>query len=236
MDTAKLIRAARLFYTGRFQAVLASHSKEFEGYPFGSVVPYCLDRDGGPLLLLSHLAQHTRNLDTNPKCALTVIEPGEQDVQKLMRLTCIGEAEEVDHEDPDLPERYFRYFPEKKDYYQEFNFRFYRIRPKRFYLVGGFGAARWLGCDRMLQENPFSSGQESSILKFGNQQLKEGLQQLLKKEKPAGYDAAATALMVGIDGQGMDFRQGEHLFRIELSRPVTSPREARETLEQMAGD
>ena len=235
MDTAKLIRAAQTFYTGRFQAVLASHSTEFEGYPFGSVVPYCLDRSGWPLVLLSHLAQHTRNLDSNPKCALTIVEAGDGDVQKLLRLTCIGEAEELDSEDTDLPERYFRYFPDKQDYYQEFNFRFYRIQPKRFYLVGGFGAARWLGCDRMLQANPFSNGRENSILKFANQELQEGLQAFLRKEQPAGYDSGTSALMVGIDGWGMDFRQGERLFRVALPRAVESPREAREILEEMVG-
>jgi putative heme iron utilization protein len=235
LDTAKLIQTAQHFYAGRFQAVLASHSVEFEGYPFGSTLPYSLDRAGWPLVLLSHLAQHTRNLDKNPKCALTVQEPGEGDIQKQMRLTLIGEAEELDHEDKDLPERYFRYFPEKREFYQEFNFRFYHIRPERFYLVGGFGAARWLGCDRMLLPNPFSAGQENSILKHANQGLAEGLRQHLKKTAPTGYDAAAPVLAVGIDGQGLDLRQGERLFRVSLPQVVATPKEAREILEQMAG-
>lgn len=235
MDTAKLIQNAQRFYASRFQAVLASHSVEFEGYPFGSTIPYCLDRTGWPLILLSHLAQHTRNLDTNPKCALTIVEAGDCDIQKLMRLTLIGEAEELDHEDKDLPERYFRYFPDKREFYQEYNFRFYHIRPERFYLVGGFGAARWLGSDRLLRGNPFSAGQENSLLKHANGDMADGLQQLLKREHPAGFNPATPALLVGMDGQGLDLRQGESLFRITLPRTVATPKEAREALEGMVG-
>lgn len=52
--------------------VLSTHSQAHPGYPFGSVVPYCLDNVGFPLLLLSHLAQHTRNLMAEPRCALTL--------------------------------------------------------------------------------------------------------------------------------------------------------------------
>lgn len=40
---------------------LATISVDFPGYPFGSVVSYALDDLGRPLLLLSDLAEHTRN-------------------------------------------------------------------------------------------------------------------------------------------------------------------------------
>lgn len=70
-DESLLARAQSL-WAGRFQGVLSTHSQAHPGYPFGSVVPYCLDNVGFPLLLLSHLAQHTRNLMAEPRCALTL--------------------------------------------------------------------------------------------------------------------------------------------------------------------
>lgn len=33
----------RQLWAGRFQGVLSTHSLAEQGYPFGSVVPYCLD-------------------------------------------------------------------------------------------------------------------------------------------------------------------------------------------------
>ena len=36
--------------------------KAMPGFPFGSVVPYCLDEQGRPLILISRIAQHTHNL------------------------------------------------------------------------------------------------------------------------------------------------------------------------------
>lgn len=47
-----------------------------EGFPSGSVVEYALDGAGQPLLSLSTLSSHTRDLQTNGRCSLTVMAPG----------------------------------------------------------------------------------------------------------------------------------------------------------------
>lgn len=235
MDTKQLIEAAQSLYAGRFQAVLSTHTTEFPGYPLGSLVPYCLDRSGWPLMLLSHLAQHTRNLDADPRCALTVIEAGAGDAQQLMRLTLIGDAEELDPEEKDSPERYFRYFPDKHDFYRDYNFRFYRIRPKKCYFIGGFASARWLDPERILPPNPFSAGQETSIVKHINQDGGDGLRAALQSGPARGEITHTPALIAGIDARGVDLRQDERLYRLPLAHPVATPKAARELLEQMAG-
>ncbi len=235
MDTKQLIEAARSLYAGRFQAVLSTHTTEFPGYPLGSLVPYCLDRSGWPLLLLSHLAQHTRNLDSDPRCALTMIEAGAGDAQQLMRLTLIGDAEELDPEEKDSPERYFRYFPDKQDFYRDYNFRFYRVRPKKCYFVGGFSSARWLDPERILPPNPFSAGQETSIVKHINQEGAEGLRIPLPSTHAPGGACETPAQITGIDAWGVDLRQEERLYRLPLTQPVSTPKEARERLAQMRG-
>ena len=45
----------------------SAHSRALGGHPFGSVVPCVLDHDACPVLLISRLAEHTRNnsLKTN---------------------------------------------------------------------------------------------------------------------------------------------------------------------------
>ena len=44
-------------------------------YPFGSIAPYTLNHDGEPIILISTIAQHTRNIKENNKVSLTVFDP-----------------------------------------------------------------------------------------------------------------------------------------------------------------
>ena len=75
--------------------MLSTHSQAMPGFPFGSVVPYCLDANGWPLILISRIAQHTKNLQADPRCSLLVAERGAEDVQATGRLTLLAEAAEA---------------------------------------------------------------------------------------------------------------------------------------------
>jgi len=84
---------ARELLLKEYRGVLSTHSKSMPGFPFGSVVPYCLDEQGRPLILISRIAQHTHNLQKDPKCSLLVGEREADDVQAVGRLTYLAEAE-----------------------------------------------------------------------------------------------------------------------------------------------
>jgi putative heme iron utilization protein len=64
-DARSLLLAAKA-------GILSTLSLDVPGFPFGSVVPYCLDRGGVPLILIADIAQHTRNLLADPRVSLTV--------------------------------------------------------------------------------------------------------------------------------------------------------------------
>ena len=68
--SAKTAKHARELLLKEYRGMLATHSKKMPGFPFGSVVPYCLDADGRPLLLISSIAQHTHNLQADGRCSL----------------------------------------------------------------------------------------------------------------------------------------------------------------------
>ena len=59
---------------GQGNGVLSTISLAVEGYPFGSITPYCLDEKFNPILLISSIAQHTKNIEANSKVSLTIIE------------------------------------------------------------------------------------------------------------------------------------------------------------------
>lgn len=224
--------AARQVLAGTFRGVLSTHSLEQAGYPFGSVVPYVLDRDGLPLLLLSHLSQHTKNLDADGRCGLTVVEVGDGDVQELGRLSGVGD---VTPSGPDADvECYFHYFPHARMYYEQLGFRFYRVTPLRFHWNGGFATARWFGIDRIVCANPLSRESQARIVAHMTRDHSDALR---------GYLAAADSItdtdgvtMLGIDAEGIDLKMKDRLRRIPLARAIGSAAEAHEVLVEMAAN
>lgn len=221
--------AARQVLAGTFDGVLSTHSVEQAGYPFGSAVPYVLDQQGLPLFLLSHLSQHTRNLDADGRCGLTVVEMGEGDVQRRGRLSAMGDMGEVETEDA---ERYFRYFPQARMYFEQLGFRFYRFTPLRFHWNGGFATARWFGVDRIVRTNPLDRESQARIVAHMNRDHQDALRRYLRHAKPPAPDDPVE--MLGIDGEGIDLRHHDHPYRIALPHPIASPEEARDVLVAMA--
>lgn len=228
-DTEQQILLSRQLLAGGFHAILSTTSEKHEGYPFGSLVPYCLDKNDHPILLLSHLSEHTKNLHADPKCAFTITEPGQGDVQQLARLTGMADAEPVaESEEEEIAERYLRYFPSGRPYYEQLNFHFYRLKPVRFYLVGGFGAARWFGIDRILRAESLSPGKESELLV----ELNAKRSVLAKTINPSNKEVTA----VGIDPDGIDLLVGEQLIRLSVDQGISEDTNTTTLLNQIAPD
>src|SRR5262245_34930698 len=103
--------AARALMLAESFGVLSTISLELEGYPFGSVTPYCVDPMGHPIIYISPIAQHTKNIVADSRVSLTVVESGvSDDVQSRGRVTVMANANQLEG-DRDARDRYFRYFP-----------------------------------------------------------------------------------------------------------------------------
>jgi putative heme iron utilization protein len=213
---------------------LSTVSAELRGYPFGSVTPYCLDAAGVPVLLLSHLSQHTRNLLEEPRAALTVVDDFEGDVQEAARLTAVGRIEPLVQEDA-TAERYFRYFPQGRFYREALNFRFFSLAPERWHWNGGFATARWFGNDRLLRPNPFAGETEATMIARIESDHRDVLERFACAKGPE--QAAEAAIRVcGLDAEGMDIGVGARVVRIPFPHSVTGAGELRELLVELAGD
>jgi len=205
--------------------VLSTHSATHTGYPFGTIVPFCLDREGLPLLLLSHLAQHCKNLLENPACGLLLSEPGSGDPQQLARLSLVAECRLLDEPDPQEAERYFRYFPHSRHYYEHLHFRFFCLQPQHFHLNAGFAAARWLGSDRVIQARNFDPATEASLRTRGERE-QELLHRLLQVDD-------GQIEITGLDNCGMDLRLEQQLQRVNFPLTVCGLNDLHTALTQM---
>ncbi len=65
---------ARTLFNTRCDGVLSTHSIDLPGYPFGSITPYCFNRHGQAVILISTIAQHTKNIKANNKVSLIAFE------------------------------------------------------------------------------------------------------------------------------------------------------------------
>jgi heme iron utilization protein len=204
-------------WTGSYHGVLSTQSVKFEGYPFGSLLPICRDGQGNPLMMISHLAQHTRNLDSNPRCSLTLIEQNHADVLQWTRLTCLADAQPATSSN--AMERYCRYYPDGRRYHKELNFSLYRLLPRQFYLIAGFGSARWFDVTRVLDMPRFQTAAEMEILYQLNAREHDLLNRFLSSRGVSGQGAAHA---VGANPRGFDIRQGETLTRYNLPNPINN--------------
>ncbi len=222
-------KARRLLRRQRF-GILSTHSVEVEGYPFGSVTPYMVGADGQPVILISTLAQHTRNIRDNPKVSLTILDFRSEDPLKGGRLTWVSEAEAIPSSDEIVKQRYVSYFPDAKNYFKTHGFVFYRLRLHRARFIGGFGDILWLDSDEVRMSNPLEEAEER-ILDHMNQDHADSLADCCRKLK--GMDVKSVR-MVGIDADGFDARADGTLVRFEFDTPATTAEAAREVLVKMA--
>ncbi|MFF7708176.1 DUF2470 domain-containing protein [Pseudomonas sp. NPDC007930] len=219
--------AARTLLLSQYNGALSTHSKAMPGFPFGSVVPYCLDADGYPLLLISRIAQHTRNLEAAAKCSLLVGERHD-DVQSAGRLTLLAEAHKLEAPG-EAAERYYRYFPEAAGYHSAHDFDFWCLRPVRYRYIGGFGKIHWL--DAVAQANPFAGAAEAGMVEHMNADHAKAIAHYVAL---AGLPTHAPAQMAGIDAEGFHLRIGQGLHWLAFGAPCNTPKQVREALVALA--
>jgi heme iron utilization protein len=127
-------------------AVLATVSAELEGHPIASLVPFAVSHAGEPLLLLSALAQHTRNLAADPRACLFVHDAAAaaRDPRTAARAAILGRVERVTGDDEaDGRSRYLARHPNARGLL-ELDFALHLLVVERVQVVAGFGAAGWL--------------------------------------------------------------------------------------------
>jgi hypothetical protein len=144
-------------------ASLATNAREMAGYPFLSVLPVALDEQHCPVLLISDLAEHTRNLQADARASLLLFDPGASDLQAGARLTLIGEIRPF-VADPALIERYLRYQPTAERLLALGDFHFLRMRLQRLRFIGGFARMGWLDADAFELLSPVSPPAEQALL------------------------------------------------------------------------
>jgi len=133
--------AARELVAQAGRAVLATLLDQ--NWPYASLVLVAPDEAGLPLLLLSDLAEHSKNLKRDPRASLLFDgTAGMAQPLEGARLTLLGRIELA--EEPNALARYVAKHADAEAWAQMRDFHLYRLRPIRAHLVAGFGRIAWL--------------------------------------------------------------------------------------------
>jgi putative heme iron utilization protein len=113
------------------------------GHPYVSLVLLAWEPPFRPLLLLSTLADHTKNLRADPAASLLIDgTAGLAEPLAGARVTLLGQL--MQHPDQSQKRRYLERHPGAARYVDFPDFALYAMQVERMHLVAGFGRIAWL--------------------------------------------------------------------------------------------
>jgi hypothetical protein len=203
------------------------------GGPYASLVLVAADHDASPLLLISKLADHTKNLEADPRVSL--LFDGTAGLGEPLtgpRVSVQGTASVTD--DPRHRARYLARHPGAAMYAGFKDFSFYRVNVARAHLVAGFGKIHWIdGRDVLAEPSPALIEAETGIVEHMNSDHADALQlyaHTLLDQQGAGWT------MTGIDPEGIDLRAGGIVARLNFATDVRDAKQARTELVRLVGE
>jgi heme iron utilization protein len=229
-------RLARSLLRRSRQGALATLMPD-SGDPYCSLVNVASHCDGSPILLISRLALHTRNILGDPRVSLMLDERMEGDPLEGARIMLAGRAEEATEADePILRRRYLNAHPSAEVFVNFKDFSFLKIQPAAAHLVAGFG--------RIVDLTP---GQFLTDISDANALLEaeQGAIEHMNADHRDAMNLYATKLLgaeqadwrcTGCDPDGMDMQAGAQTLRLEFPERVVNGTALRKMLVKLAAE
>jgi heme iron utilization protein len=208
------------------------------GDPYCSLVNVATHPDGSPILLISRLAVHTKNVLADGRVSLMLDERAPADPLEGARIMLLGRAEEVaaGEERKLASRRYLNAHPSAEAFVSFADFSFFRIRPRLTHLVAGFGRILDLKPEAVLTEISDAAtlieGEQRAIDHM-NADHREALN--LYATRLLGAEPADWRC-TGIDPDGLDLQAERETRRLNFPARVREPGELRKTLVRLADE
>lgn len=202
-----------------------------ERRPYVSLVTVATDFDGSPLLLLSRLAEHTRNIDVDPHVSLLFDgTEGYANPQQGPRVSLVGRIEFCNQDR--CRDRFITRHPGATLYAGFADFAFYKVPLDRGHFVGGFGRAVW--CDELACSDRLSQAFADAA---------PALLEQINRDDPALVAQLANKVLrrrgknwrvIALDPDGCDLERDSVIIRLPFEAPLSGVAEVREALQALA--
>jgi putative heme iron utilization protein len=205
------------------------------GDPYCSLVNVASHCDGSPILLISRLALHTRNILDDSRVSLMLDERAEGDPLEGARIMLAGRAEQAGGADEaGLRRRYLNAHPSAEAFVNFKDFSFFKIRPAGAHLVAGFGRIVDLTPEQFLTD----ISDADALL-----EAEQGAIEHMNADHRDAMNLYATNLLgaeqadwrcTGCDPDGIDMQAGMKTLRLEFPRRIVTPAALRSVLKELA--
>jgi putative heme iron utilization protein len=214
---------------------LCTLALEPEGYPYGSLVTVAFD-NGNPIFLISGLAEHTKNLERDPRASLLVAAVGSADPLANGRVTMLGPCTRVEADGGRARAAFLAAHPNSA-YYADFrDFAFWTLHVDHVRYIGGYGRMSWVSeADwRAAQPDPLGPS-AAGVIAHMNADHADAMVLYCKAFSKATEITSAS--MTGVDRYGFDMSamtpRGPRPIRLAFDQPVSTPEEVRVALISM---
>jgi heme iron utilization protein len=227
-------QVARLLLRRSRQGALASLMAG-SGDPYCSLVNVASNVDGSPILLISRLALHTKNILADPRVSLMLDERASGDPLEGSRIMLAGRTEEIEGDEAARARRrYLNAHPSAEVFVNFKDFSFFQIRPSAVHLVAGFGRIIDLKPEQFLTDVSEAASlleAEQSAVDHMNADHSDTMN--LYATKLLGAPAADWRC-VGCDPDGIDMQAGTTALRLDFPRRIVTPTALRQILKELA--
>jgi putative heme iron utilization protein len=238
MEFSKKAEEIRAMLASERTGVLSTLSVKEPGWPFGSITPYARLESGEPVILISEIAEHTRNIHHDSRVSLLIQDSGAlAKPQAGARVTLLGYAMPVPPPYLDRARHlYSGKFPDSADYFSAHDFSLYAVLTTQVRYIGGFGDIHWMTGEALINYAAESeidplAPHISGICNHMNEDHADSL--VLMVERLAGI-SAQSARMIHVDSQGFDviaIQDGVHKYvRLTFEAPVSSSEHTRQAM------
>jgi heme iron utilization protein len=207
------------------------------GDPYCSLVNVASHADASPILLISRLALHTKNILGDNRVSLMLDERAAGDPLEGARIMLAGRAEEAAGDDAaSLRRRYLNAHPSAEAFADFKDFSFFRIVPSGAHLVAGFGRIVDLEPAQFLTDISDAAAlleAEQGAIAHMNEDHRAAMS--LYATRLLGADSADWSC-TGCDPDGMDMQADGRTLRLDFPDRVTSGTELRQMLVRLAGE
>jgi putative heme iron utilization protein len=208
------------------------------GDPYCSLVNVATAPDASPVLLISGLALHTRNILADPRVSLMIDERRAGDPLEGARVMIAGRAEKITEEAALEPirRRYLLRHPSAEAFASFADFAFFRIAVRDVHLVAGFGRIVTLEGAKVLTDvggaDEVLAGEAGAVAHMNEDHMEANA---LYATKLLGAADGAWRI-TGLDPDGADLALGDATLRLPFPERVTSALALRKTLVALVGE
>jgi hypothetical protein len=215
------------------------------GFPYTSLVAMATESDGAPLLLLSGLAEHTKNVEADQRASI-LIDGTSADRAALTgaRVTLVGRLQRTGS--ANARARYLTRHPDAEGFIDFGDFGLFSLDIEWAHLVAGFGRIVRLARDDVIVACADARDlieAEAGIIEHMNADHSDALQAIAAvrvDQAGGGAELSSTGKvggapwrMIGCDPEGVDVTDGTTALRMSFSHRIRTAEQVRAELVAM---